>query len=159
MVRRAALAMTCCSWGLACGTVDPGQNFQFAEVVFDEAFYYCRVEPMLFEQRCGPGDPAVDGEGGCHANVTSFRLQNYGMPGTLVGDTECVGVTLSAGATIPDAARQNYQSAQRQMSVEPARAELLNRPTRRAAHPRQIFAPDSPQADIIREWATRYSSQ
>ena len=132
--------------------MDPGSDFQFAEVVFDQDYYFCQIEPMLFDQSCGPGGPQ-DASGGCHFNVTTFRLQDYGR---LVGE-DCRGNT--PPPTIPEQARQNYQTAQRQMSVEPERAELLNRPTRRTAHPRTIFDRDSPEADVIREWATRFSSQ
>lgn len=144
--------MLALAWGVGCGTVDPGENFQIADVVFDENYYLCQVEPMLFEQNCGPGG-AQDPAGGCHFNVTLFKLQDYGR---LVGE-DCQGNT--PPPVIPEQARQNYDSAQRRMSVEPDRAELLNRPTRKTTHPRKIFDANSPEADIIREWATRFSSQ
>ena len=136
-----------------CGTVDPGQDFHIAEVVFDEGYYYCQVEPMLFAQQCGSGDPDQDGMGGCHFAVTTFLLREYG---TLVAE-DCNGN--EPGGAVPEEARSNYQAAHLQMRVDPDLAPLLNRPTRRTAHPRRIFDLDSTEANIIREWATRFSSQ
>lgn len=136
-----------------CGSIDPGEDFQIAEVVFDEGYYYCRVEPMLFAQRCGSGDPDQDGAGACHFNVTSFRLTDYEP----LASQSCAGNNVT-GAVRP-AARENYQSAQRQMRLDPELAPLLNRPTRKTAHPRRIFEPGSSEADLIRQWATRFSSQ
>ena len=135
-----------------CGSIDPGQDFQVAQVVFDAGYYYCSVEPMLFAQRCGSGE---DGESGqCHFNVTSFNLSSYSP---LVGD-RCNGVN-PGNQAIPGEAQANYQAAQRHMRTNPELAELLLRPTKQLAHPRQIFETRSRQADVVREWATRYSSQ
>lgn len=144
-------------WG--CQTIDPGQDLQLAEVVFDENFYYCRVEPILFNQSCGPGDSAQGDPGnGCHFNVTTFRLTDYTMTGAPLVADSC-GDSITPGATPPPDAQRNYQSAQLNMRRDPDQAPLLLRPTEVAAHPRQIFALDSPDADVIREWATRFSSQ
>src|SRR5688572_7023005 len=50
-------------------TLDIGENFQVAEVVYDEGFFYCEVEPVLFQQGCGSGDPARgESAQGCHFN-------------------------------------------------------------------------------------------
>jgi hypothetical protein len=57
----------CGEEGLLPSTVDPGADFSVADVVFDDSYFYCQVEPVLFASRCGPGDPAQgDGSGGCH---------------------------------------------------------------------------------------------
>lgn len=141
---------------LSCTTVEPGTDFNIAEAVYDENYYYCVVEPMLFAQRCGPGDPGKgDAAGACHFNVTAYRLKDYGPP--LVGET-CAG-TLVPGVPPPPAARENYQTSQSRMQIDPSLAALLNRPTGTQAHPRAIFGAQSPEADIIREWATKFSTQ
>jgi hypothetical protein len=93
--------------------------------------------------------------GGCHFNVTNFKLEPYDPK---VSES-CNGNNPSPNAAIPQSARANYQQAQRMMRVEASQAPLFNRPTKRTSHPRQIFAPDSPQADVIRAWAERFSSQ
>jgi len=151
---RAALAALPAALLFAC-TLDVGENFQVAEVVYDEGYFYCQVEPVLFAQGCGSGD-ASRGESaqGCHFNRQRLRLTNYEP---LASDQCQDGVP--SDFAVPQAARQNYQSAQLQMEVDPERSPLLNRPSSEVAHPRVIFTPDSPEAEVIRAWAARYSSQ
>jgi hypothetical protein len=134
---------------------DPGADFEVANIVFDENFYYCQVEPRaLFAMSCSTGDPALgDGTGGCHASVTSFHLLPYMPP---VSDT-CMGNV--PGGVIPTEARDNYRSAQVQMRRDVESAPLYQRPQGRPTHPRQIFNSDSDAAAVIREWATRVSTQ
>lgn len=135
-------------------TLDVGENFQVAEVVYDDGFFYCEVEPMLFAQGCGSGDSGRgESAQGCHFNRQRLRLTDYEP---LAGD-QCQGNELPGGA--PQAAQRNYQSAQLFMEVDPDRSPLLNRPTSEVAHPRVIFESDSPEAELIRSWGTRYASQ
>lgn len=147
------------AWALAatlpsCTTVDPGEDFQRAEIVFDEGFFYCRVEPVLFRNSCGPGDGSQgDASGGCHFNVTSFKLTDYNPK--LADSCDGNNPTQAPGQE----AQGNYTSAQAQMRRDPELAPLLNRPTGVNLHPRTIFAEDSADADVIREWAERFSSQ
>jgi hypothetical protein len=139
---------------VAC-TLDIGEDFQVAEIVYDENYFYCQVEPVLFAQGCGSGD-ASRGESaqGCHFNRQSLRLTDYSP---LIAE-QC-GTDLGADLALSPAAQQNYQSAQLQMEVDPERSPLLDRPTSTVAHPRVIFARDSFEADIIRAWGARYSSR
>jgi len=134
--------------GGACGTVDPGADFQFASVVYDQNYFYCRVEPVLFSQNCGPGDASESG--GCHFNVTPFRLTQH-------DPIPCNG-SVPTGR-IPAEAQDNYAAASRQMSPDPDQADLLNRPLKKERHPRQIFDENSPEADVIRAWATQFTSR
>ena len=136
-------------------SVDKGQDFQVAEAVFDEGFFYCQVEPMLFAQGCGSGDPAQGEDGrGCHFSVTAFRLTDYGPP--YVGD-QCSGNVPDVGPSAQ--AKSNYSSAQLFMDRDPDRAQLLQRPTHTTAHPRVVIQPASAQADLIRQWATLFSTR
>jgi hypothetical protein len=145
----------CGEEGLVPTTVDPGADFSIADLVFDEAFFYCQVEPRtIVASSCGPGDPAQgDGGNSCHNSVTSFRLTNYSP---LVADS-CDGNV--PGIAIPTSARLNYQTAQARMKRDPETAPLLQRPLRRLEHPRQIFADDSDAANAIREWSNRVTTQ
>jgi len=151
-----ALALSGCGEeGLLPTTVDPGSDFSVADVVFDDGYFYCQVEPVLFRSSCGPGDPAAgDASGGCHYNVTSYRLTDY-TP--LVADT-CSG-NVPAPGSVTEAARQNYQTSQARMKRDPEIAPLLQKPLRNVPHPRQIFSSDSAEAEVLRQWATRFSSQ
>ncbi|HET9958776.1 MAG TPA: hypothetical protein VFQ61_29990 [Polyangiaceae bacterium] len=145
----------CGDQGFLPGTVERGPDFNVAEVVFDAGYYYCKVEPMLVERRCGPGDSAQgDPAGGCHANVTSYRLTEY-MP--LVADSCTDG--LHPDVSPSAVAQQNYQASQVKMRRDPDAAPLLMRPTGRAQHPRTLFDTSSAEADLIRTWATQYSTQ
>jgi hypothetical protein len=155
----ALLLVGCGEHGLLPTTVDPGPDFSVADVVFDSGFYYCKVEPMLMEQRCAGGDPSKgDASNGCHATTTSFRLSEY-MP--LVADS-CGGGVMPSTVAIPQIAQQNYQGAQARMRRNPdgpPPAALLARPTGKAQHPRVVFESMSAEADLIRQWATQYSTQ
>lgn len=152
----AALAAACGEEGLLPTTVDPGPDFNVSQVLFDENFYYCRIEPMLFAQGCGPGNAAAgDPSNGCHHSVTSYRLIDYAP---LVAEG-CNGNSPAPGTRIPDSARQNYQLTQARMKRDAETAPLLLRPTGQSAHPRSIFSENSAEADLIRQWANQFSSQ
>jgi hypothetical protein len=141
------------SLGSGCSTVEPGDDFDIAEVVFDENYYYCKIEPMMFAKGCGSGDP--NPESGCHFNVTALRLTDYAP---LVGDSCGGGVV--PGLPPTSAARNNYTVTQAQMRLDPNTAPLLLYPTDQAsAHPRKMFDLQSPEADLIRDWATKFSTQ
>jgi hypothetical protein len=148
---------SCGEQGLVPTTVDRGADFVQEDVIFDDQFYYCRVEPMLFApaQSCGSGVAGMDPVNGCHFSVTKFRLTEYSPK---VADA-CQGDALGPSAVVPVAAQQNYTAAQARMKRDPNLAALLQRPLGRAQHPRQIFAEDSREADVIRQWATQFSSQ
>ena len=148
---------SCGDDGLVPSSVDPGSDFVQEDVTFDDEFYYCRVEPMLFAatQSCGSGIAGKDPGSGCHFSVTKFRLTDY-MP--LVGDS-CVGDALGPTSAVTMAAQQNYTAAQARMKRDPQLAALLQRPLGNAQHPRKIFADNSAEADVIRKWATQFSSQ
>jgi hypothetical protein len=145
----------CGEEGLFPTTVDPGPDFEVANIVFDENFYYCQVEPRaLFAMSCGTGDPALgESAGSCHASATSFRFIPYMPP---VAET-CMGNV--PGGVIPTEARDNYQAAQVRMRRDSESSPLLLRPMGIVTHPRQVFNSDSDAAAVIREWAMRVSTQ
>lgn len=146
---------SCGEEGLLPTTVDPGSDFVQEDVIFDDEFYYCAVEPVLFSAGCGPGSGS-DPANGCHFSVTKFRLTDYGPPRV---DAECEGGALRPGSIVPVAAQQNYTAAQARMKRDPKLAALLQRPLGNAQHPREIFAENSQEAEVIRQWATQFSSQ
>jgi hypothetical protein len=147
---------SCGDEGIFPRTVERGSDFVQEEVVFDDQFFYCRVEPVLFQQGCGSGVSGTDPANGCHFSVTGFRLTDYTPR---VADTGCNGDALVAGAIVPVAAKQNYTMSQARMKRDPSLAALLQRPTGNAQHPREIFELDSPEADVIRAWATQFLNQ
>jgi hypothetical protein len=151
------LATTSCGDdGLFPTSVDPGNDFVQEDAIFDDEFYYCRVEPMLFaaQQSCGSGVAGKDPANGCHFSVTKFRLTDYAP---LVATT-CEGDAFGPMSAETMAAEQNYTAAQARMKRDPQLAALLQRPLGNAQHPRQIFTENSAEADVIRRWATQSSS-
>ena len=160
----AAAVASCGEHGLLPTTVDPGPDFSVAEVVFDEGFFYCKVEPMMMQQGCGAGDSGRgESAAGCHASVTAFRFQPYSpLVATTCGD----GVVPNVVTPDPPVtgqqraiAQQNYQSAQSRMRRDVQAAPLFNRPTGRTQHPRVLFDASSPEAELLRQWASQYSSR
>jgi hypothetical protein len=141
--------------GLLPTTVEPGADFVQEDVVFDDEFFYCRVEPVLFKQGCGSGVAGTDPANSCHFSVTKFRLTDY-MP--RVAD-RCNGDALGPLAMVTSAAKQNYTAAQARMKRDPSLAPLLQRPLGNATHPRKIFEDNSDAANVIRQWATQFSNQ
>lgn len=158
-----ATSAACGDQGFLPTTVDPGPDFAVADIVFEKNYFYCQVEPVLFANSCGSGDPSKgDASGGCHYSATAYRLTDYNLsstPGVVqhVGDT-CMG-TFPGITAFPDAAENNYRTSQARMKRDPNLAPLLQRPTLNQFHPRRIFDIDSMDADKIRQWATQFSSQ
>lgn len=149
----------CGEQGLLPTTVDPGPDFVVADVVFDDHFFYCRIEPLIFQQRCGPGLSGQDPASGCHFNVTSYKLTDY----TPLVAERCSGDALAIGVSAPQQARQNYQTSQARMKRDPDLAQLLLRPTGKAQHPRVVVDLNTPEGaaydQAVRQWATQFSSQ
>ncbi len=152
----AVLSTGCGDQGFFPTSVDRGDDFAVADIVFDPNYFYCKVEPVLFMNGCGTGDSSKgDSPGGCHFSATAYRLTDY-MP--RVGDS-CGGGVVPGNSGIPEAAQHNYQTSQARMKRDPELAPLLQRPTKKYAHPREIFGPSSMDADAIRQWATQFSNQ
>jgi hypothetical protein len=146
----ALAAIACGEEGLFPTTVDPGPDFSLADLLFDEGFFYCQVEPRAITPlRCGPGDPAA-GDSGCHDTITSFRLRAH-------LEIACDGnVPVDP---IPVEARGNYTNAQARMRRDPNSSPLLLRPLQKLEHPRVVFDANSDAAAVIREWATHVTTQ
>ena len=136
-----------------CSTVEPGGDPQIAQVVYDDAFFYCNVLPnVLVAQSCSSGDATKGDSGGCHATATPFRV----LPLTAGDMVSCDGNGKPNGP-ISQIASSNYGAAQAEMTPNAETAPLLIRPTAKIQHPRQVFDTSSMEAEIIRQWAQRSS--
>jgi hypothetical protein len=134
-----------------CTSVDPGPNFVVPDEQFDADFFFCRVEPeLLFAKKCGSGEPGE--ENSCHFNssaVSGMALANH--PAIECADGRPVNrVQLGAGSP----AQGNLQAASLVMSRDVNTAPIFIRPTGKN-HPREVFRPDDPVVEILREWARR----
>ena len=138
---------------LGCSTIEPGSDPQIAQVVYDENFFYCQVQPnVLVAQSCSSGDPMKDPSGGCHASTTTFRVLALGPNDMVTCDSNG-----KPTGNIPQISQSNYSSAQAEMNPNPDTAPLFTHPTQKTPHPRQIFDATSMEALIIRQWAQRSS--
>ena len=92
--------------------------------------------------------------------MTRFRFQDPPPPPPqplVTGEERCTGIVPRTG--IPSWSRDNWGAASLRMKTDPEQAALLLRPTGREPHPREIFSDKSPEANLIRQWATQYSSR
>lgn len=140
---------------VSCTTVDPGPNFVVPDENFDADFFFCRVEPeLLFNKKCGPGDPAAgDAANGCHFNssaVSGMALAPHPPIDCGGGDRPVNRTQIGAGS----AAQGNLQAASLVMSRDFQTAPIYLRPTG-LNHPRPIFGREDPVADVIRQWANK----
>lgn len=137
-----------------CTTIDPGPNFVVPDEQFDADFFFCRVEPeVLFAKKCGPGDPAAgDAPNSCHFNASAVSGMAIADHAPIDCDGERPRNRAQLGAGSP--AQGNLQAVTLVMSRDVAAAPFLLRPTGRN-HPRQIFPPEDPVVEVIRQWAQK----
>ena len=136
-----------------CSTVEPGSDPAIAQVVYDDDFFYCEVQPkVLIAQSCSTGDPSKDPSGGCHATATNFHILTLGPNDTVTCDSNGKHTGF-----IPDLSKSNYGNAESEMTPNAETAPLLTHPTQITPHPRQIFDTSSMEAEIIRQWAQHSS--
>lgn len=150
---RAAVALALTPALLAgCGTVDLGDNIVPPDLMLDEDFYYCRIEPEVVQMHgCSPGGGGEAGS--CHSARSSMRL----VDSSLVPPTErpvCEGDRVTGG-TIPGPYMQNFQAVQFTVQTDPLSSPFYRRPTGLDSHPRVIFPEGSPSAMLIAEWISR----
>lgn len=151
----AVLALAAASWSCleGCSTIDPGPNFVVPDEQFDADFFFCRVEPeVLFNKKCGPGEPGLDPANGCHFNSAAVS----GMAIAPHPPVDCAdGRPVNRGQVgAGSAAQGNLQAASLVMSRDFQTAPIFLRPTGQN-HPRVIFPREDPVANVIREWAQK----
>jgi hypothetical protein len=147
-VALAACVTACGDEGLFPTTVDPGPDFNVADLLFDEGFFYCQVEPRaILARKCGPGEPT---DSGCHYTVTSFRLTAHAA-------IACNGNVVTG--PIPTEARGNYTNAQSRMRRDADSSPLLLHPLQKLEHPRKIFNDNEDPATVIRLWSKQVTTQ
>ncbi len=144
--RLAALGTMLALLGSACGTVDLGDNFVPPDLVLDEDFFFCRIQPeVITPQSCASG-AAGDGNS-CHANRSALRL-NSGAE--TVAPPACEdGVVVG---TVPAEYEANLEAIRFTVQSDPLSSPVYRRPIGLDSHPRVIFDEASPEADLIVEW-------
>lgn len=142
----AALAIAAPAWACtptSLDTVDLGDNPETAQLSLDEDFFHCEIQPkVLTAQGCASGG---SGEGGsCHTARSALRLLEVGAPSTCQ-DGKLVGLPATESEL-------NYQRIRADVGVDADSSPLYRRPLGLDSHPRQIFAPDSESALLLRMW-------
>tara|TARA_B100001750_G_scaffold217012_1_gene202057 strand:- start:81 stop:575 length:495 start_codon:yes stop_codon:yes gene_type:complete len=129
-----------------CGTVDLGDNFVPPDLVLDEDFFYCRIQPeVIGPQTCASG-AAGDG-GACHSNRSALRLDPVAET---VPAPACDGDVLLG--TPPPEYERNLEALRFTVQSDPLSSPLYRRPLALDSHPRMIFDESSPEADLIVQW-------
>lgn len=131
---------------VGCGTVDLGDNFVPPDLVLDEDFFYCRIQPeVISAQSCASGG-AGDGNA-CHANRSALRLNTgaEAVPPPACEDGVVVG-------TVPPEYEANLEAIRFTVQSDPLSSPVYRRPIGLDSHPRVIFDESSPEADLIVEW-------
>lgn len=128
-----------------CGTVDLGDNFVPPDLMLDEDFFFCRIQPeVLSRQSCASGTAAD--AGGCHSARSSLRLD----PMAEMDSVTCDGDVLIG---LPPASYEfNLEAIRFTVQSDPASSPLYRRPLNQDSHPRQIFDASSAEADLISTW-------
>jgi hypothetical protein len=153
MMRRGACVMLVVPLP-GCTSIDPGPDFQSPDTVFDADYFYCHVEPeLIFEKKCGSGDPSKgDQSNGCHFNssvVTGMALIDHPAVDCGGGDHPVDSTQIGTGSP----AQGNYAAASLEMTHQYITAPIFVRPSGNN-HPRQIFDPTDPQVNqLLATWA------
>jgi hypothetical protein len=148
VVRSSSLALLGVVATLACGTVDPGDNFVRPDARVDESFFYCRIQPeVISAQSCASG---AEGEGGsCHADRSAMFLDPMAESAPV---PECEGDR--PVGDVPPSYERNFQAVQLRVGAEPASSPVYRRAVGLDSHPRVIFDEGSPEAMLLAEWIT-----
>lgn len=129
--------------GAGCTTVPLGDNFTQGEVAVSDDFFYCRVQPdVITGYGCSEGAAGEAGE--CHSSKSALRLRS--VPTPVACDDGLVTGMISADE------RANFEASRSQVSGTSSSSPLLLRPIGVQSHPRIVFAPGDPPADVLRMW-------
>lgn len=140
------LALGPFAMGLAgCGTVDLGDNFIAPDLLLDEDYFYCRIQPQVLDARsCASGGMGENGS--CHSARSSLRLfDTSGVAPVTCQDDRVVGA-------IPDVYSRNFDAIQFTIQSDYLSSPFYRRPVGLDSHPRTIFAETDPDAQLIRDW-------
>jgi hypothetical protein len=151
-VRRGALLL-CVLWAAGCGTVDPGDNFITPEVMVDDEYFYCEIQPnVITRNTCASGGAGEAGS--CHTTRSALRLLAAAEMATAPA---CTDGRVNDPTTIPVEYMTNFDRVQFTVQSSLDRSPFYRRPVGIDSHPRQVFAPGSMEEMLIEEWLLRGS--
>lgn len=131
-----------------CGTVELGDNIVPPDLMLDEDFFYCRIQPEIIEAHGCAGGAAGE-MGMCHTSRSALRLVETMdlAPPTCVDDV--------VEGAVPAEYVENFQAVQFTVQSDPLSSPFYRRPVGLDSHPRVIFSETSPEADLVSMWIAR----
>jgi hypothetical protein len=146
LLLHAAIVLSACGTPTVADTVDLGDNPEPSNIMIDEDFFYCRIQPdVITAQRCAEG--GAGDSGGCHLSQSALRLV------TVPSEPRCQANRV-IGAP-PAEAQVNLERVRATLGVDAEASPFYRRPLGLDSHPRMIFAENSPEAELIRMWLTQ----
>lgn len=143
------LLLCCAGLAVGGGTVGPGDNFVAPDLMLDEDFFYCRIQPeVITPHSCASGAPGEVGMG--HSARSALRLSPVAES---VAPPTCEDGRVAGG--VPDSYVDNFTAVHRSVQPDPLSSPFYRSPVGLDAHPRVIFPEGSPEADLIVEWVSR----
>src|SRR5688500_899048 len=132
-VRRGALFACVLAAASGCGTVDPGENFVPPDVMIDDEFFYCEIQPnVVTRHTCASGGPGEAGS--CHSARSAMLL----LPAAeMAAAPACVDGELMPGAMVPMEYITNLERVMGSVQADPDFSPFYRRPLGRDSHPRQ----------------------
>jgi hypothetical protein len=142
----AAIVLGACGTPTVADTVDLGDNPEPANVMLDEGFFHCRIQPeIITAQRCSEG--GAGDSGGCHSSQSALRL--FTVPTQpRCRDDRVIG-------SPPPESQINLERVRPTIGVDAESSPFYRRPLGLDSHPRVIFTEDSKEAELIRAWLSR----
>ena len=129
-----------------CRTVALGDNFIPPDLMLDEDFFFCRIQPeVISPQGCASGGSGEAGQ--CHSSRSALRLSSMAEADPA---PSCDGDVLVGSP--PLSYEANLNAIRTAVQSDPLSSPLYRRPLALDSHPRQIFDSSSPEADLISQW-------
>lgn len=127
--------------------MDLGDNFVSPDLLVDEDFFFCRIQPeVLNAHSCASG--VAGEEGTCHASRSGLRLDPMAEMETI----DCVdGVVVG---DVPASYEANLAGVRFSIQSDPLSSPIYRRPLRLDSHPREIYEFDSVCEQLMFEWLT-----
>lgn len=141
-------ALACALTAAGCGTIDLGDDIVPPDLQLDEDFFHCEIQPnVLTATGCASG--AAGEEGSCHSERSALRL----VP-TMDPPPECVNGVVVGGSISADSIA-NLEAVRFTVQSDALSSPFYRRPLGLDSHPRAIFGPDDPEAQLIMDWIHR----
>lgn len=127
--------------------MDLGDNFVSPDLLVDEDFFYCRIQPEVLNlHSCASGQPGEAGT--CHASRSGLRLDSMAEMETI----DCVDGAVVG--PIPASYEANLANVRFSIQSDPLSSPIYRRPLGLDSHPRRIYEDGSECERLVFDWLT-----